>query len=809
MRKNEFSTAVETVGIQRYIDNIKSSNDINNCLEFVSSCFDFKLYLNDCNSLLLSLSKDDLTLLLKRMIIQFLLDYSSEHPDSCNRIKELILLLPDADANIYAIRQILVDNKKFLDICISWLVRNNSRTVFYEMELVQFLVSVVSIREPWSTKEYLNVSGMEMIKNDLLQQLEDKSIPVGNRSMLLRCLVSLCCIWNISFSSEEINQVLDHSQTDENILVFYTSFLILSTRMFKENEKHYYFLLCDHPCEFALSIGLYIFTNQIQEIQNLLSTTLQLPISLLSEKYQFIRHTVLEIFNNDLLAKSSLVLLREGEISEKHDLSINLACNLLQANLFDQVGGDFLEGITFVFEKAKYMNQTMRDLLHLYCKKSIESNSIKMIPVDYITRALSNPVSYHLSLLVYYVYLHRKFALSSPFSTKSTSYADELVEQFPVKKILNFIQTNLSFIFPEMVALISLQSPSYFHVTNKLLELTQKESLVKLDYVIDDLETFDDLKLVLKKNLDIGKASQYKKVLTLLPHEVLFTNFNSLMDLLVEHYCNEYRKVWISLYLNSPTLTCANTLNYFGIDGDFISNPLLIFDAFRGKNQLLSIFLQVLNHAGSEFRHKIRTGRTMFSNEKDSALLAYDSLVIQHLFNLIQIDKELVCKYIHQVFVDRPLCIRLVNFQGYDLDIIPIVVDLVPSMHVCVDYCSEITTTVNPRFGITLAAYLCRKYPLEKTLKLARSVIDILKTNVTTLIEGKVIAKKDTEKLIQFLVESLGLLTIITSTFVVLAEEVVQLLSTLGTSIYGKSEYVEVENVIYKVLTDIHKVIIK
>lgn len=75
------------------------------------------------------------------------------------------------------------------------------------------------------------------------------------------------------------------------------------------------------------------------------------------------------MFNNELLAKSSLVLLREGEITEKHDLSTLLACNLLQANIFDQVGGDFLEGITFVFEKAQYMNQTLRDLMHLYCKK--------------------------------------------------------------------------------------------------------------------------------------------------------------------------------------------------------------------------------------------------------------------------------------------------------------------------------------------------------------------------------------------------------------------------------------------------------
>ncbi|KAJ3257874.1 Integrator complex subunit 2 [Boothiomyces macroporosus] len=346
---------------------------------------------------------------------------------------------------------------------------------------------------------------------------------------------------------------------------------------------------------------------------------------------------------------------------------------------------------------------------------SIESSSIKMIPKDYIMQALLKPVDYHSSLLVYYVYLHRKFALASPFSTKSTSYPDDILDHFPVKKVLEFIRENLNFIFPEIVALVSSQSPSYFHVNNKLLELTQKESSVKLEYLIEHLETFDDLAVALKEGLDESKTSQYINVLKLLQPELLFKNFTSFMDLLVQNYSNDYRQVWIKLYLNSPTTTCTATLKYFGIDGDYISNPLLIFDAFQNHRQLIPVFLQVLNHSSSEFRHKIRTGRTMFSNEKDSAVLTYDSLVIQNLFSIIHISPALVCKYVHQVFVDRPLCIRLVNFQGYDLDIIPTVVDLVPSMHVCIDYCVEITTNVNGKFGMTLATYLCRKYPLEKT----------------------------------------------------------------------------------------------
>ncbi|KAJ3274986.1 Integrator complex subunit 2 [Terramyces sp. JEL0728] len=559
------------------------------------------------------------------------------------------------------------------------------RTVFYEMELVQFLISVVSLKDAWSTKEYLAVSGMEIIKNDLLQQMENKDISIGYRCMVIRCLISLCCTWSLAFTCSEIQKVLEYRVNNENLLVYQTAFLILSIRMFKENEK-------------------------IQEIQNLLTTTLQLPISFSSEKYQFIRQIIQEMFNNELLAKSSLVLLKQGEITEKHDLSIVLACNLLQANIFDQEDADFLAGILFVFEKATYMNQPLRDLLHL----SMESASIKIIPEDYIAKAVGKPVDYHVSLLSYYVYLHRKTALSSPGNTKPNTYTDALLDIIPVKKVLGFIQTNLNFIFPEMVALVSLQSPSYYHVTNKLLELTQNKPMLNLEYLVDHLETFEDLKTAIMEELDESRKSQYIKVLQLLPNELLQSNFNSFMDLLVGDYSYEYRQIWVKQYLNAPSITCTATLNYFGITGNYISNPLLIFEAFQTKDKLLQIFLQILNHSGSEFRHKIRTGRTIFSSEKDSAMLAYDSLVIQRLFSMISVSPELICKYVHQVFVDRPACIRLVNIQGYDFDIIPIVVDLIPSMHVCTDYCAEITN-VNPRFGITLATFLCKKYPLDKT----------------------------------------------------------------------------------------------
>lgn len=49
-----------------------------------------------------------------------------------------------------------------------------------------------------------------------------------------------------------------------------------------------------------------------------------------------------------------------------------------------------------------------------------------------------------------------------------------------------------------------------------------------------------------------------------------------------------------------------------------------------------------------------------------------------------------VCLMIHDIFMDNPLMAKLVHFQGYHHTLIPVTVEGIPSMHICLDFIPEL-----------------------------------------------------------------------------------------------------------------------
>ena len=50
----------------------------------------------------------------------------------------------------------------------------------------------------------------------------------------------------------------------------------------------------------------------------------------------------------------------------------------------------------------------------------------------------------------------------------------------------------------------------------------------------------------------------------------------------------------------------------------------------------------------------------------------------------------LVCSYLHQAFIAEPSMVKLVHFQGYPTELLPMMVSGVPSMHICLDFLPEL-----------------------------------------------------------------------------------------------------------------------
>lgn len=73
----------------------------------------------------------------------------------------------------------------------------------------------------------------------------------------------------------------------------------------------------------------------------------------------------------------------------------------------------------------------------------------------------------------------------------------------------------------------------------------------------------------------------------------------------------------------------------------------------------------------------------------------------------------------HSIFIDgdrEMILAKILHFQTYSTDLIPTVVELIPSIYIVLSFIPELTR--QPQidkqvFGILMACYLCEKYPLE------------------------------------------------------------------------------------------------
>lgn len=79
----------------------------------------------------------------------------------------------------------------------------------------------------------------------------------------------------------------------------------------------------------------------------------------------------------------------------------------------------------------------------------------------------------------------------------------------------------------------------------------------------------------------------------------------------------------------------------------------------------------------------------------------------------------LICNFIHSIFIDGDrdmLLAKILHFQTYPIELIPIMVDLIPSLYIVLGFIPELIRQPQIEkqvFGILLACHLCEKYPLE------------------------------------------------------------------------------------------------
>jgi len=208
---------------------------------------------------------------------------------------------------------------------------------------------------------------------------------------------------------------------------------------------------------------------------------------------------------------------------------------------------------------------------------------------------------------------------------------------------------------------------------------------------------------------------------------------------------------------------------------DFVMDPLLLLriSPFVLRSApLLRVFLQILSTFLSASRRyytgtnpSIPSAPLQGQPEINTMLLAQESAAIQMLLEACAIAEDgppdagppeevqsIMCAFVHQMFIDNSLLIKIVHFQGYPLCLIPICDLGIPSMHICLDFIPELIMQREVEkqiFATLLAAQLSKRYPMPKSLAVAKTVLNRISGCIHTSV-GPLMLQHTLPSVVQF-----------------------------------------------------------
>lgn len=141
----------------------------------------------------------------------------------------------------------------------------------------------------------------------------------------------------------------------------------------------------------------------------------------------------------------------------------------------------------------------------------------------------------------------------------------------------------------------------------------------------------------------------------------------------------------------------------------------------------------------------------------------------------------IICSFIHQSFISEPSLAKLVHFQTYPREVIPMMVKGVPSMHICIDFLHEFLSMPEMDkqiFTIDLTSHLVLKYAIPKSLSVSKFCINTIQSALSLL---------STEAKCKYLRNILPSLIRFAEAFPILTDDCVNILYITGRSLYSQS----------------------
>ncbi|XP_054166627.1 integrator complex subunit 2-like [Oppia nitens] len=438
-------------------------------------------------------------------------------------------------------------------------------------------------------------------------------------------------------------------------------------------------------------------------------------------------------------------------------------------------------------------------------------------------------------LLLYFVLLYEDNRLTyhsknvSSTERKIMKYSPEFLAQIPIFYLIQsarYDQQNYGAITSPLLRLIAHHYPHLCLVKDWLSSELSSHKKKEMTYKSQQISTKKERKLFensFETNSPSIIISELDRLMTLPKTHLwpLAPDFILKLPSLFcrstpRKLCEKAKIVWFELNSIFPRKLWVMTVNVlrpklFGFApktqsltwSDIMSDPLHVLRCderiFRNA-ELMEITLHMLSAflAASRINlshHLMETVSKSPDEEKDreelrSALLtAQESAAIQILLecciakpeemdtNLLTNLREvqgLICSHLHQVFISDTNIAKLVHFQGYDSELLPLVVTAIPSMHICLDFIPELLGQPDLQkqaFAINLCSHLCKQYSITKSFNVSKLCFNVAVTLVSVL---------PSDKRAPFFTSILPALVQMCAPFPLLCEDAVKLLIQLS-----------------------------
>ncbi|XP_038222406.1 integrator complex subunit 2 [Zerene cesonia] len=398
-------------------------------------------------------------------------------------------------------------------------------------------------------------------------------------------------------------------------------------------------------------------------------------------------------------------------------------------------------------------------------------------------------------LLIYYLLLYEDVRLANAAmlianGRKIKSYSTAFLSELPIKYLLHQAQKDqLSYggLFSPLLRLLATHFPQLSLVDDWMDDQVFGDSCrhqINISLSEEFInEAFESIEVNPYKTGKILKAMLSKNPTEIWPFaEIFVKHVKSVLGEEVPRHIQElYREVWLRLNTVLPRCLWILTINaLLDINSNaktvtvtqenVLVDPLQVLRCdirvFR-CGPILKIILRILEASLAASRCQLsrhlldkplleKSGQLTSDSEreelKNALVAAQESAALQILLEAclettedqskpelmwsLREVRSIICSFLHQIFISEPSLAKLVHFQGYPKELLPITVQGIPSMHICLDFIPELLSQASLEkqiFAVDLVSHLSIQYALPKAMSIARLCVNTLSTLLSVL----------------------------------------------------------------------------